>query len=394
MEKLTFFALSAPEKLDRIAAYLSERLTRDLHRHRYGYVEMCVEALEQLLCVCHCQSINLLVESFLSTLRLLLETQRPQLHVRATDAFVKFANLDEDSPSYHRSYDFFVSRFSQMCLCQNPDLHTQNQIRVSGIRGLQGVVRKAVDCELHVNIWEPLHMEQIVPALLVNLRYCDSVDSASPVEQSEVCFRELFGRAAYGHITNAIHPVLMHLDSQSLWEGGGFAVRCFQIIMFSIQPQHSHLVVQQLLVHLDSHSRSSASVRAGIVEVLSEAAIIGASGSIGPRVLEVFNTLLRQLRQSVDYELTGFYDNANKRRTSSVEERTLQDAVIRTIGSFAHTLPVYQRSEVMLFIMGKIPVPGIYPDLGAPNAGFEGSRMIQVMLLKSLLQVSSRCEGF
>lgn len=39
-------------------------------------------------------------------------------------------------------------------------------------------------------------------------------------------------------------------------------------------------------------------------------------------------------------------------------------------GSFANTLPVYQRSEVMMFIMGKIPVPGIYPALGSPNAGY------------------------
>ncbi|XP_044146875.1 protein EFR3 homolog B [Bufo gargarizans] len=37
MEKLTFYALSAPEKLDRIGAYLSERLSRDVSRHRYGY---------------------------------------------------------------------------------------------------------------------------------------------------------------------------------------------------------------------------------------------------------------------------------------------------------------------------------------------------------------------
>ncbi len=37
MEKLTFYALSAPEKLDRIGAYLSERLSRDVARHRYGY---------------------------------------------------------------------------------------------------------------------------------------------------------------------------------------------------------------------------------------------------------------------------------------------------------------------------------------------------------------------
>lgn len=41
---------------------------------------------------------------------------------------------------------------------------------MSGIRGLQGVVRKTVDDELQVNIWEPRHMEQIVPALLVNLQ--------------------------------------------------------------------------------------------------------------------------------------------------------------------------------------------------------------------------------
>ncbi|KAM8722377.1 protein EFR3 homolog B-like [Acanthopagrus schlegelii] len=393
MEKLTFFALSAPEKLDRIAAYLSERLTRELNRHRYGYVCIAMEAMEQLLLACHCQSINLLVESFLSTLRLLLEADRPHLHILATNSFVKFANIEEDTPSYHRSYDFFVSRFSEMCHSEHQDLDVQNRIRVSGIRGLQGVVRKTVDDELQVNIWEPRHMEQIVPALLVNLQQHTHADSESPAEQTEVCFRELLGRAAYGHINNAIRPVLMHLDSHSLWEGRSFAVQCFQIIMYSIQSQHSHLVIQQLLGHLDANSRSPASVRAGIVEVLSEAAVIEATGSVGPTVLEVFNTLLRQLRQSVDYQLTGYYDNAGKRKTTSSEEKTLQDAVIKTIGSFANTLPIYQRSEVMLFIMGKIPVPGIYPALGSPNAGFEGSRMIQVMLLKSLLQVSERYES-
>ncbi|XP_060923161.1 protein EFR3 homolog B-like [Limanda limanda] len=393
MEKLTFFALSAPEKLDRIAAYLSERLTRDLNRHRYGYVCIALEALEQLLLACHCQSINLLVESFLRTLRLLLEADKPHLHILATSSFVKFANIEEDTPSYHRSYDFFVSRFSQMCHSQHEDAATRSEIRVSGIRGLQGVVRKTVDDELQVNIWEPRHMEQIVPALLVNLQQHTHPDSESPAEQTEVCFRELFSRAAYGHINNAIRPVLMHLDSHSLWEGRSFAVRCFQIIMYSIQSQHSHLVIQQLLGHLDANSRSPASVRAGIVEVLSEAAVIEATGSVGPAVLEVFNTLLRQLRQSVDYQLTGYYDNTGKHKTTSTEEKTLQDAVIKTIGSFANTLPVYQRSEVMLFIMGKIPVPGIYPALGSPNAGFEGSRMIQVMLLKSLLQVSERYES-
>uniref|UniRef100_A0A3Q2GM09 EFR3 homolog B n=1 Tax=Cyprinodon variegatus TaxID=28743 RepID=A0A3Q2GM09_CYPVA len=318
MEKLTFFALSAPEKLDRIAAYLSERLTRELNRHRYGYVCIALEAMEQLLLACHCQSINLLVESFLSTLRLLLEADRPHLHILATNSFVKFANIEEDTPSYHRSYDFFVSRFSEMC-------HSDHEDPDMKIKSVILLMRQ--NFERHLN------------SLSVQLH------------SSFLCCCCVF----------------RHLDRHSLWEGRGFAVRCFQIIMFSIQSQHSHLVIQQLLGHLDANSRSPASVRAGIVEVLSEAAAIEVTGSVGPTVLEVFNTLLRQLRQSVDYQLTGYYDNAGKHKTTSVHEKTLQDAVIRTIGSFANTLPVYQRSEVMLFIMGRIPVPGIYPALGSSN---------------------------
>ncbi|XP_049612147.1 protein EFR3 homolog B [Syngnathus scovelli] len=405
MEKLTFYALSAPEKLDRIGAYLSERLSRDVARHRYGYVCIAMEALDQLLMACHCQSINLFVESFLKMVRKLLESDKPSLQILGTNSFVKFANIEEDTPSYHRSYDFFVSRFSEMCHSgyEDPDIRTK--IRMAGIKGLQGVVRKTVNDELQANIWDPQHMDKIVPSLLFNLQCSERTESRSPspsqpsdkekespAELTERCFRELLGRAAYGNIKNAVTPVLMHLDNHALWQGKTFAVRCFKIIMYSIQSQHSHLVIQQLLGHLDANSKSSATVRGGIVEVLLEAAAIAASGSVGPTVLEVFNTLLRQLRLSVDYELTGSYDGSANIGTKIIkahEERQLQEAVIRTIGSFANTLPTYQRSEVMLFIMGKIPVPGVHPLLPSSGSWPEVTRMIQVMLLKSLVQVTA-----
>uniref|UniRef100_A0A3B3YMQ8 EFR3 homolog B n=1 Tax=Poecilia mexicana TaxID=48701 RepID=A0A3B3YMQ8_9TELE len=405
MEKLTFYALSAPEKLDRIGAYLSERLSRDVARHRYGYVCIAMEALDQLLMACHCQSINLFVESFLKMVRKLLESDKPNLQILGTNSFVKFANIEEDTPSYHRSYDFFVSRFSEMCHSNYEDPDIRTKIRMAGIKGLQGVVRKTVNDELQANIWDPQHMDKIVPSLLFNLQSGERTESRSPsplqasekekespAELTERCFRELLGRAAYGNIKNAVSPVLMHLDNHSLWEGKTFAVRCFKIIMYSIQSQHSHLVIQQLLGHLDANSKNSAKVRAGIVEVLLEAAAIAASGSVGPTVLEVFNTLLRQLRLSVDYELTGSYDGSTNIGTKIIkahEERQLQEAVIRTIGSFANTLPTYQRSEVMLFIMGKIPVPGVNLTLPPNEPVPQGTRMIQIMLLKSLVQVTT-----
>uniref|UniRef100_A0A8C6A4W1 EFR3 homolog B n=1 Tax=Marmota marmota marmota TaxID=9994 RepID=A0A8C6A4W1_MARMA len=351
MEKLTFYALSAPEKLDRIGAYLSERLIRDVGRHRYGYVCIAMEALDQLLMACHCQSINLFVESFLKMVAKLLESEKPNLQILGTNSFVKFANIEEDTPSYHRSYDFFVSRFSEMCHSSHDDLEIKTKIRMSGIKGLQGVVRKTVNDELQANIWDPQHMDKIVPSLLFNLQHVEEAESRSPsplqapekekenpAELAERCLRELLGRAAFGNIKNAIKPVLIHLDNHSLWEPKVFAIRCFKIIMYSIQPQHSHLVIQQLLSHLDANSRSAATVRAGIVEVLSEAAVIAATGSVG---------------------------------------------------SFASTLPTYQRSEVILFIMSKVPLPSLHHAIETGRTGENRNRLTQIMLLKSLLQVST-----
>lgn len=57
--------------------------------------------------------------------------------------------------------------------------------------------------------------------------------------------------------------------------------RFITLFVLLIQSQHSHLVIQQLLGHLDANSKNSATVRAGIVEVLLEAAAIAASGSVG-----------------------------------------------------------------------------------------------------------------
>lgn len=41
--------------------------------------------------------------------------------------FVKFANIEEDTPSYHRSYDFFVSRFSEMCHSSHDDMEIKTK---------------------------------------------------------------------------------------------------------------------------------------------------------------------------------------------------------------------------------------------------------------------------
>lgn len=407
MEKLTFYAVSAPEKLDRIGAYLAERLSRDVVRHRYGYVFIAMEALDQLLMACHSQSIKPFVESFLHMVAKLLESGEPRLQVLGTNSFVKFANIEEDTPSYHRRYDFFVSRFSAMCHSCHNDLEIRNEIRIAGIRGIQGVVRKTVNDELRATIWEPQHMDKIVPSLLYNMQKTEDADSRiglpsptggdkeeNPAVLAENCFRELLARATYGNMNNAVRPVFAHLDHHRLWDPNEFAGHCFKIIMYSIQAQYSHHVIQEILGHLDFHKRDSPRVRAGIIQVLLEAVAIAAKGSIGPTVLEVFNTLLKHLSLSVDFELgdrhsSGDSPHVNARAKES-DEKIVQNAIIQTIGFFGSNLPDYQRSEIMMFVMGKVPVFGtVSHTVDTSQLGDLGTRRIQVMLLRSLLMVTS-----
>uniref|UniRef100_A0A671WPU4 EFR3 homolog A (S. cerevisiae) n=1 Tax=Sparus aurata TaxID=8175 RepID=A0A671WPU4_SPAAU len=165
---------------------------------------------------------------------------------------------------------------------------------------------------------------------------------------------------------------------------GGFRSVCQETApaVRLISAQHSHHVIQQVLNHLDTHNKNTPRVRAGIVQVLLETVAIAAKGSVGPTVLEVFNTLLKHLRMSVDFEL-----GESSRRNSSTsvssgrggkesEERIVQNAIIQTIGFFGGNLPDYQRAEVMMFIMGKVPVYGTpCHTLDTVTSGFKSKSM-------------------
>ncbi|XP_018394069.1 PREDICTED: protein EFR3 homolog cmp44E-like [Cyphomyrmex costatus] len=310
MEKLTFYSLSSPEKLDRIGEYLFQRASRDIYRRRNGFVVIAMEAMDQLLVACHAQTLNLFVESFLKMVQKLLESTDPQLQILATQSFVRFANIEEDTPSYHTRYDFFVSKYSAMCHSNNDDPITRKQIRLAGIQGLQ---------------WSKLD---------------------------------------YGH-----------LDNHQLWVPNYFAIHTFRIIMFSIQSQYSYTVVEALMTHLDDHSKSSPKIRTSIADTLSKIISIAAGESVGPSVLEIINSLLSHLRVSV-----------TRNQSSSSDEQLYQEALINALGEFANHLPDYQKIEIMMFIMSKVPYS--QPDR-IVSVG-KGDVLLQSILLKSLLKVGTK----
>ncbi|XP_017044544.2 protein EFR3 homolog cmp44E isoform X2 [Drosophila ficusphila] len=374
MEKLTFYSLSSPDKLDRIGEYLYQKATKDINRKRYKLAEIAMEAMDLLLQACHAQTtLNLFVESFLRMVQKLLEDSNPNLKIMATNSFVKFANINEDTPSYHRRYDFFISKFSSMCHSDAASM--RDSLRLAGIKGLQGVIRKTVSDDLVENIWEAEHMEKIVPSLLFNMQSGDltpveDATNVTPPALAEEVLRELVGRASFGHIRSVLKPLLTHLDRHELWVPNTFAIHTFRIVMISIQPQYSYTVVETLMQHLDSNFKSSPKTRTSLAVVLSKIIAIAAGESVGPSALDIINNLLTHLRTSVSTttEITP-------------EESQYQEALINALGEFANHHPDYQKIEIMLFIMNTVP------DLSKKS---KGDQMLQNILLKSLLKVGTQ----
>ncbi|PAV71490.1 hypothetical protein WR25_12229 [Diploscapter pachys] len=287
-----------------------------------------VDAMDQLLQSCHSSpSLPQFSESHLRMVQKLLESSIPKLEQLATDSFVTFSNIEESSPSYHRQYDFFISKFSQMCHASSDKYGEEAmKIRCAGLKGLRGVVWKSVTDELHPNIWEPQHMDKIVPSILFNLQasFESTEKEKTPViifdagfnngdhepeenakSLSDRCLRELMGKASFASLRPVIEPVLTHMDLHTKWNPPpNFAVHVFRAIIYSIQSQNSYFVIQELINHLDKLCRAEANVRIGIATVLSNIVSI-AGTSIGPLLLSIFSSLLRHLKTSVDYERSG-----------------------------------------------------------------------------------------
>lgn len=408
MDKLIFYALSSPEKLDRIGAYLAKKLNRDVERRRFGLVFITVEALDQLLLACHAPSLNLFVESFLKMVQKLLESSETDLQVLGSTSFVKFANIEEDTPSYHRRYDFFVSKFSSMCWFSSGSERDCFRIRLAGLKGLQGVVRKTVADDLQANIMDDTHMSKIIPSLLFVMeesgkaKFSSDQDMQSsnteedPASLAESCLRELINRAGYGNIKSIVNPALTHFDKSELWVPNEFALKVFKIILYSLQNQFNYIIIEKLLSHLDDHVRDKAKVKASIVQVLAACVAIASNSSIGPAVLEVFNTLLRHLRSSVDARFQTGRQNDSPGDDGDDDEREFEESLVSTVGAFAAVLPNFQKTDIMMFIMGKFPLAGDMvqnrhhtSQKNQDHARMaEGDRVLQKMLLQCLLSVA------
>jgi hypothetical protein len=247
---------------------------------------------------------------------------------------------------------------------------------MAGLRGLHGVVKKTVSDDLQVNIWQPVHIDKIAPALVFNMfdgvdvsqrdtstvdkLQSEVLDDSVPAGLAETCLRDLLGKASFGNIKDTMTPILKQLNHEGLWAPNDFSIQLFQIIIFSIQSQYSYVVIQSLIEQLDIPSPltdtpdsenyvSPATRKANIADVIRAAVPIAAGSAMGPSILEIFHSLLQKMRQAIDEIDIKVLD---RERT---EYESYRDMLVNVIGTFASVLPDYQKIEVITYLVGKMP---------------------------------------
>eukprot|EP00050_Salpingoeca_kvevrii_P022048 m.120422 g.120422 ORF g.120422 m.120422 type:complete len:755 (+) comp9577_c0_seq2:171-2435(+) len=383
LQQLTWYSLAHPDKLTKIGKFLSKRTIYYLTRRRERMVLIGIETFDHLLAACRA-NIPLFLPSYLRTINRVLETNSEELQIRATQSFEASVRYDDEMQNLH-SLDFFVSKFSSMCY-RREDSNTR--ICVHGLKGTRAIVRKIIANQRGVNLWSESHIEKIVPALLHNLSssapaqednasvHSEAGERESPEELATLTLQDLSSHASFGNLKTFLRPVFMYLDSFDKWSQE-FSSKTFEVIMRSSQQQFSHVVVGELLHHLDKSAALPAEQKAVMIQVLSLCVGIAADGAIGPigSVMEVFHSLLRNLRKSCDGA------------SQTEEDEMYQSAIVRSFGKFSTHIPPTQQIEVLIFIISKLQAP--LADIEVPSDSLNS----KVNMMRCVLGVAETHHG-
>ncbi|CAF3557120.1 unnamed protein product [Rotaria socialis] len=338
LERLRFYAVRKPEKLDKAFRYLCEKISRYLNNRNRPYVILGITAMDDIVKSCY-QLLNIFVDDYLETLRLVLE-ERDDLELieHAVASFESFCEIREEAPNYQRNYQFFVHRFT--ALCYYHDEMDKNKLRCLGLRGHHALFRKTANDELQNDAWK--YMDQIVPSIIFNMEVAEQNQSQEAT-------------------TTTVSPanVIIKNEQMTNEETSTLADIIFRDIF---NRAHSNtnisICVQLILVHLDKNAKWIP----------------------GTTIFTGMSNLLNFLKKSFRIEL-----QRSKGSPKYPDEHKFQAAVISGIDDFAENLPDFQMMEIIQCIASSLPT--LYQNTEEHASEFNSNFRLQLLLLKTIQKI-------
>ncbi|KAG0757156.1 hypothetical protein G6F57_009707 [Rhizopus arrhizus] len=376
---LVFYANSRPVKLTKVGLFLEKKVERDVWRGRKQNNHVTLDILKSLIQSCH-RDLNLFSKYVAKVIELILEANDTELVDHACQVFVVFTEYHDGSTlgvdsDFTHNYETLLKKFAGFCSFESSsDDLLRLQMRYNGHRTLQAAV---ISSALQASNFKT-QLELILNPLIITLSTTKNPADALAQSNENIDILEsamnnetlnshtidvlaaktcalLFGKANGVALRQSLVPIFSYVDNKQKWWPPNLVVSMMKLVLHSLQPQYSYLLVSELIQQLDntqSESIDDLEKRASFVSALD--AVLNANVSlVGISVLEVLNSLFAQLIQSLH--------DINKTFTTSKDVNGLHyfihQGLLQSIGGLAsQTYYVNQLNDITSSIISKLRI--------------------------------------
>eukprot|EP01117_Protostelium_nocturnum_P006691 TRINITY_DN2410_c0_g1_i1.p1 TRINITY_DN2410_c0_g1~~TRINITY_DN2410_c0_g1_i1.p1 ORF type:complete len:681 (+),score=285.23 TRINITY_DN2410_c0_g1_i1:29-2044(+) len=431
LDALLKFLSMNPDKIFDVGKYLEKRVGKELHRGRYGFVLVSMDALNSMLRECHSNLLNFYSNSVASILLKLysLDTQKASTAIQAYNMKVvatqTFARLMKARNGYNiestTDLNVFVRHFVEMINNKAADPDTKAIIRDCGFKGLLSYIVNLEDIDNFIANYVdvvPDEKSNVINTLLTTLSTHESPLKVSSLEEIEGIINSMAIPTAYlsgsRHIApnpqndsqslNKIVPshqiafdclqqlgcnssaistkslltsIFGYLHSNQMWNRPEFVRNCIRAV--SSKAVHTQITALQLLLQLDRAEGFVDAAEVPATKTLIVNALISffsdessPSGNASEPMIEILLPLIRHLQKSAELGEKNAAENAEKKESS---QQKLQKKIIHCIGKLSRRVSdPSEKIESISYLMTKVEQK-------------RGQVTVQHLLLEAVVQI-------
>lgn len=352
--KLVHFCEISPQKILKVSKYIEKKAKKDLARSRIKFVGIALKIYQELIKGCR-KNLNLFAANVLAFIKASMEGAFPELKIWATETFIRFAEVLDESSQYP-GIEVLVTHFFVMCQYNQGDPAIRIRVREQGLRGIRaymGILDMTDELDAFVTRYtdESGSTPRFLPIILENVTYMAEVAPNNPNRLSVVqnpvqilatdVLRDVFSRANIS-VTSLFRAIFGFLDSRNKWVPNTFAMMCFSAIYNCLKPQHEQILMTLLLQHLDQNR--PANIKQQVVLIMVEF-FREPTGHF----MQILDALARHLVASVEIA------SQDQRARDYEEHIELQATIIHSVGVMCKKVVAqHQKMEGFNYLCDKL----------------------------------------
>ncbi|ORE09142.1 hypothetical protein BCV72DRAFT_254967 [Rhizopus microsporus var. microsporus] len=378
---LVFYASSRPVKLTKVGVFLEKKVEKDASRGRKQNNHVTLDIIKSLVHSCH-RDLNLFSKYVVKIIQMMLQTKDIELIDHACQVFVAFTEYHDGSTlgvdsDFTNDYEALLSKFAEFCSFDSTNELLKLQMRYSGQRSLQAAVTSSA---LQVSNYKA-QLDLILNPLIVTLSNTTNPADAlaqsnenADIRQSAIShetlnshsidilaaktFALLFSKANGIALKQSLAPIFLYVNEKHAWWPSNFIVSMIKLVLHSLQPQYSYLLVSEVVQQLSNtkaENEECLKKRASLVSSLD--AILNANVPlVGISVLEVLSSLFTQLTLSLNDSGQKFLESKPSNEIDALHY-SIHHGLVCSIGGLAsQTYYVNQLNDITAFIVSKIRI--------------------------------------